>query len=68
MHGKQNIKFCCDNGHAVAQAVGYSVAFHLRLLPSAAGSLGGHTAQSSEEYIQLLLHVSFRIGFLLCVL
>jgi len=41
MHGQQNIKFCCDSGHAVAQAVGFSLAFHLRRLPSVAGSPGG---------------------------
>ena len=32
---------CCDSGHAVAQVVDYSLAFHLRQQPSVAGSPRG---------------------------
>lgn len=31
----------CDSGHAVAQAVGYAMSFHLRRLPSVDGSPRG---------------------------
>jgi hypothetical protein len=34
-------ELCCDSGHTVAQAVGYSLAFHLRRLPSVAASPRG---------------------------
>ena len=34
-------ELCCDSGHAVAQAVDKSLAFHLRRQPSVAGSPRG---------------------------